>query len=774
MILTKREKIRKAVVTVTCALFVTGIFSACTKFVGSVGETPSSATGGDWRDYNGKRIGVLYGTPMEDIAKKYFPDSEYVYLESYPDCNAALLSGKIDAYLGDEPGVRMIHNEQPRIDYIHDRITDQDYSFAFRKKDKRSAELCGELNDSIDKIRSDGTLQEIDDIWFGKDEDKKVVDMSDLTGENGRIRVITTATDVPWSYIKEGKNVGYDIDLVVHFYRDRGYSLELGDVDFGGRIPAVQSGKYDFTTDMNVTPEREEEVMFSKPTSSGGVILAILADEKAGSDKSNTDDFTSISQLNDPSVTIGVGMGDASENAVKETLPDAKIVYLNGVDLYKALQTEKVDALAYDYIQMQMAIQSGVSDVRLFDETIGEDIPIAVGISPRTEIPDLTDKINNFIDELKSDGTLDDMYRRWVIEKNETMPSIPVPESPSEHLIVGTTGLVRPYSYYSGTDLNGYDIELAYRFAAWLDADIEFKVYDYGAIVMATGSGDVDCSMANLNVTPERSESMIFSQPLFVNRTGIMVRDTQDSSKAGDKSFIENVAASFEKTFIRESRWKLFVSGIGTTLLITVLSILFGTALGFGVYLACRSGNPVANLITRLSVWLVQGMPVVVLLMILYYVVFKYAPVSGTFVSVIGFTLVFGAAVYGQLCVGVDAVDKGQLEGALSLGYGRNKAFFRIILPQATRHVLPVYRGEIVALIKATAVVGYIAVQDLTRMGDLVRSRTYEAFFPLIAVAAVYFILAGVLTFIVNRLTIGVDRDTRMKMGILKGVRLHD
>ena len=148
-----------------------------------------------WQDYEGKRIGVLTGTLMEDAAKKYFPNSEHLYYNSYPDCNAALLAGKIDAYLGDEPNLKMIHFEQPKISYIHDRITTQDYSFAFRKNDPKSTELCNELNEFLAKIRADGTLQEIDDIWMGTDEARKDVDFSGLTGKNGTIKVVTTTTD---------------------------------------------------------------------------------------------------------------------------------------------------------------------------------------------------------------------------------------------------------------------------------------------------------------------------------------------------------------------------------------------------------------------------------------------------------------------------------------------------------------------------------------------------------------------------------------------------
>ena len=196
-----------------------------------------------WQDYNGKRLGVLVGPLMEETAAEFFPDSEYLLFNSYPDCAAALLAGKIDGFLSDEPGMISMHAENPKIDYIHESLTENNYAFAFRKDDPESAALCAELDEFLAKSWADGTMEEIGEIWLGVDESRKDVDMSGLTGENGTVRVVTTSTDMPWSYIKDGKNVGYDIDLVVRFCRERGYALELGDVDFAGRIPAIQSGK---------------------------------------------------------------------------------------------------------------------------------------------------------------------------------------------------------------------------------------------------------------------------------------------------------------------------------------------------------------------------------------------------------------------------------------------------------------------------------------------------------------------------------------------------
>ena len=984
-----------------------------------------------WQAYNGKRLGVLTGTLMEDIAYTHFPDSEYLLLNSYPDCIAALLANKIDAYLGDEPSLKTIHAEQPKIDYIHERITNQEYSFAFRKNDPQSAALCAELNAFLALCHQDGTLRELDDIWFGVDEERKVVDMSDLTGENGTIRVVTTSTDMPFSYIKDGKNVGYDIDLVVRFCRHAGYRLELGDVDFAGRIPAIESGKYDFTTDMNVTEERKEQVLFSDPTSTGGVVLAILTNGSLA-EATNTREYqekqpvTSLAMLAQPGVNIAVALDTPAEEALARDYPEAKIVpYTDIVLAYLDVANGRMDACVGARTEMEFAIQNGFTGVRLLDENYFST-KIAVGISPVSPIPDLKGKLNAFIAQAKADGTLDDMYDRWVVRGEDTLPDIPPAESPSLTLRVGTTGSVMPYSYYVGTELAGYDIELAHRFASWLGAELEFKVYDFGGIIPAAEAGSIDCIMSNLfytdeknesipfsdvlfeveitamvrddgqgspsvpeagftslsqlngkrvgvqtgtsfdkavfeqlpdsevsyfntkadlvsalltykidaytvdepvakaqmqqddrltyipeymesfdfayvfpktdagqalcdqfseylrtiradgtmaeieakwfseddaqktiadyssfpadngtlrmatealyepftyilnnkivgydidiavrfcqaygygleitdmsfdavlpsvqsgkcdfggagiTITAERAESVLFSEPNFSGGTVMAVLKAEEAAPAAvaetpqEEGFWDGLASSFSKTFLRENRWKLFLEGIGTTMLITLLSILFGTALGFLVFMLCRNGNFLANGVTRFSVWMVTGTPMVVLLMILYYIIFGSVAISGIAVAVIGFTLTFGAAVFGLLKMGVGTIDRGQYEAAYALGHSNRHTFFKIILPQAIPHVLPAYQGEIVGLIKATAIVGYIAVQDLTKMGDIVRSRTYEAFFPLIAVTVIYFVLEGLFSFAVSRIRVSIDPKKRKRESILKGVDLHD
>ena len=111
----------------------------------------------------------------------------------------------------------------------------------------------------------------------------------------------------------------------------------------------------------------------------------------------------------------------------------------------------------------------------------------------------------------------------------------------------------------------------------------------------------------------------------------------------------------------------------------------------------------------------------------------------------------------------IESVDKGQNEAALALGYTKRQSFFKVVFPQAAKHFLPVIKGEFVSLVKMTSIVGYITIQDLTKASDIIRSRTYEAFFPLIVTAIIYFVISWLLTIVLGRIEIRLDPKKRSK-----------
>ena len=465
---------------------------------------------------------------------------------------------------------------------------------------------------------------------------------------------------------------------------------------------------------------------------------------------------------------FGVQTGSTFDRDVMNWFPHAEILYYNSLpDLAVALDTGKIDAFPTDAIALEMMRAEGTELTAL--EPYMDHYSIGFVFAKTPEGGSLRDEMDEWLTKEKESGALDAMLEKWLQpdEEAKTIPDANSLQGKNGTLTFATEAGFPPFDYIRDGEVVGYEVEMAIAFCEKRGYGIEIVPMNFDGILPAIQSGKIDFSASGFAITPERMESINFSQPYYTGGTKIVVRSAENYEST---SFAESVLRSFEKTFLRENRWKLFFIGIGNTLLITALSILLGTALGFGIYMLCRKGNPVANTITKIALWLVQKMPVVVLLMILYYIIFGSVSVEGVMISVFGFMLVFGAGVFGLLKMGVDAVDGGQYEAAYSLGHSERQTFLRFILPQALPHILPAYREDAVSLLKATAVVGYIMVQDLARTGDIVRGRTYEAFFPLIAVTILYFVLEALLSALIIRLEQRLNPRNRSTAEILKGI----
>ena len=227
----------------------------------------------------------------------------------------------------------------------------------------------------------------------------------------------------------------------------------------------------------------------------------------------------------------------------------------------------------------------------------------------------------------------------------------------------------------------------------------------------------------------------------------------------------------FYLNFIKDDRWKYITSGLGNTLKITVFALIFAVIIGVLVAIirysydknhTNKAGNfiqsllqfllAVANGICHVYLTIIRGVPVVVQLMIIYFIIFASPDVSKIFCAVVAFSLNSGAYVAEIVRGGLNSVDKGQFEAGRSLGFGYIATMWYIILPQAFKNILTALGNEAIMLLKDTSISGYVAIQDLTKGGDIIRSRTYDAFMPLIAVALIYLILVTILTLLLRRL----------------------
>ena len=224
----------------------------------------------------------------------------------------------------------------------------------------------------------------------------------------------------------------------------------------------------------------------------------------------------------------------------------------------------------------------------------------------------------------------------------------------------------------------------------------------------------------------------------------------------------ENFVDTFYLNFIAEERWKYLTGGLRNTLIITFFACLLGIVLGFLVSMIRvtyeRTGKmKLPNAICTLYLTVIRGTPVVLQLLIIYFVVFGSVRIDKILVAVLAFGINSGAYVAEIFRSGIMAVDQGQVEAGRSLGFNYRQTMWYIIMPQALKNVLPALCNEFIALLKETSVSGYLAIQDLTKGGDIIRSQTWSAYMPLLAVAAIY--LAIVLIF--TRLTKILERRLR-------------
>ncbi|SHJ47077.1 amino acid ABC transporter permease [Hespellia stercorisuis] len=218
---------------------------------------------------------------------------------------------------------------------------------------------------------------------------------------------------------------------------------------------------------------------------------------------------------------------------------------------------------------------------------------------------------------------------------------------------------------------------------------------------------------------------------------------------------MQNFKDKFVMDFITDDRWHYLTDGLKVTLEITFLAVILGVVIGF-ILAVVRSTHDktgkmkIANVICNIYITVIRGTPVVVQLMIIYFVVFGSMDINKILVAILAFGMNSGAYVAEIFRSGIMSIDAGQFEAGRSLGFNYRQTMMYIIMPQAFKNVLPALGNEFIVLLKETSVSGYIALQDLTKGGDIIRSRTYDALLPLLAVALIYLVMVMIFTKLVS------------------------
>ncbi|HKK81832.1 MAG TPA: ABC transporter permease subunit [Prolixibacteraceae bacterium] len=711
----------------------------------------------------GAVIAVPTGTVADQFVLDRFPDAEIVYFNSVLDCALAVKDGKADAAAYDKPILKNIASKQDGLKVINELLIEDEYGFAVRPNDQK---LKQAIDETLASIQADGTYDQIQKRWFPDSGAPGPMPDIEYTGENGVLRFGTAAVTEPMSYYNaEQEVVGFDIEFARYIAQHLDMKLEIVDMEFGGLLPALISGKIDMAgAGMSITEERAKMVLFSECYYPSG-IAAIVRTEKTNNQTGNTTQLLTPDNIGDK--RLGVLMGSIHEKYARKNYPDAMILQFQTVaDILTALDSRKIDAAFFEDVSLS-EIRNDNLEIRALKRNLFSS-PIAAAFNPKND--KLKAQYNTFLKKIKANDVYNDVYSRWIDQKIRTQPEIET-SSPNEQLTVGISSDVGfPYIGMKDGNYIGFDVELAQRFAAHINKEFVLADMPFGSLIAALSSGKIDIIHSSMMITDERNEKVDFSDTYFESGTSIIALKNRIHDKGAitsidkqqeKKSLFQSLSNSFYNNIIRENRYRLIINGLKVTVVISILAALLGTIIGSLLCFLRMSKNKVTANVTSLFINLIRGTPVLVFLMITFYVIFASVNIDPILVAVIAFGVNFGAYVSEMFRSSISSIDPGQREAGIASGFTKTQTFIHIIMPQALQRVLPVYKGEFISLLKMTSIVGYIAVQDLTKASDIIRSRTFDAFFPLIMAAVIYIALAAILTWGLSFIEISVDPKRR-------------
>lgn len=456
--------------------------------------------------------------------------------------------------------------------------------------------------------------------------------------------------------------------------------------------------------------------------------------------------------------TVGMFYGmPAVEKIAEESFTDAEIVHMDAVtNMMMSLKAGRLDAFCIDeptYLYMKRT-DSAAS--RLDEPLCGIVNRFVFPASGRGET--LRAQFNEMLAEMKADGSFAALEERW-FRSGEEYRAADLSGLTGENgvLKAGLDSGTPPYVMIIDGKMGGFEVDLLAEFCTRYGYKPEISDVAWTGMIAGIESGVFDIGGSNTLAAPEDG-TLLESEPVVESEVVTVILGTSEGAGFGER--LKNV-------LVRDGRLKLLGRGLLVTLFITLASCAAGTLLGFGLYMLNRRGSRLIGACTRIYLEILTGVPAVLVLMFLYYSVFR--GMGGIAVSVTGFTLLFAPAVMRMIGTGVDALDPGQYRAALALGFTDRKAFMKVVFPQAVRLQLPAFRDETVALIKATAVVGYITVQDLTRASDIIRTRTLDAFLPLAVSAVLYYALIKLTVFLMDRAAVRLLRGAPDREGRKRG-----
>jgi len=693
-------------------------------------------------DVKNKRIGVLMGSIQEQYVTTNFPNANILRIDMSSDLIMSLKTEQCDAIILPKPEAKYILTKNNDLDILVDDLFGGDFGVGIGF---RNPALRDSFNAYLAKIKASGELKAMANKWID-DMQNATLSVPEISGNTNPIIVGTTAQNIPFTYLQNDKYVGLDIELILGFAYAIGRPVKFSVMNFGALIPSLVAGKTDVIASViMITEERQKQVLFSEPYYYVGSTVLVRKTDLAPKPVSlrNGSDIATA--------RVATMTGTTSEIFISSNYPNAELLLFDDInDAFMAVKAGKADYVFTSYTTSLLAAKN-ISGLVVLPEKYTKD-PAAIAFNKKDTV--LLRQINEVLLRYKKDGTLKDIITRWIKpDGSDYQPKETPAVKQGIPLKVGIAANREPMCFISNGKIVGLDAELIERMAYELGRPIEYMDMKFSALIAALESGKVDLIISNFSATEERKKRVNFSEDYFVNplvlTTFIAVASTE---QLAEKSWFSKIKESFHNNLIVEKRYMMIVNGLKQTVIITFFSILLGTVVGGLIcFLRMRRNKWVVSF-AKAYISVMRGTPILVLLMIFFYIVFASTGLNATVVAVITFAMNMGAYSSEMFRTAIQSVDRGQTEAGIALGFTKIQTFVFVVFPQALKNVIPVYKGEVISLLKMTSIVGYIAVVDLTKASDIIRSRTFDAFFPLIVVALIYFALAWLLGVALDRL----------------------
>lgn len=538
------------------------------------------------------------------------------------------------------------------------------------------------------------------------------------------------------------------------------------------------------------------------PVHAAGASKLISSDTKLSDKKS-------IDELNSSDVTIGVVEGFIFGDQVKQHLPNAKISYYETREAaFKALSLGSIDAVVDDDAIIRAMMRS-TDQFQMMDEYL-EDSYYSFIFSKNDDGYALSQCFSEYITKLRFDGTLAELDSKWFGDRtdNKTSEALPIAAEAaisstndaeaSENtnasdvtedsnnkkilrLALDDDGSI-PFAYMSAGKPVGYEIDILVDFCKEYGYEVSIDMTDFANMQTGVSNGTYDLGCGGITITDERKKSLNFCSPVYRGGVAVCVLnkktarvnnvskdeatnpDADSEVKSQDtlgqrdstevinnnnlqrESRIANLKRHFRKAFIEDRRYMLFTNGIAVTLIISLFSVLLGSPFGFLLYKGTKRGTLFIKFICKAILWITQGVPAIVLIMILYYAFYRDLFIGGIIASITGFTFAFAEMSYRNIDKNSRRVEEGKIAEDYRLEYFDDKEFINRLLRACGNDLLEDFRDNLVTVIKASAVVGYVAVQDMVKTFDKIRMESLETVLPLLATTIIYIIIIKIIT----------------------------